>query len=71
MKKKNNLITDESLRSLSFAKEMISLKKLEMRNTDITSKGINTLSVSLLASTLEVLRFSHCEGVKDEAYRYL
>ena len=50
---------------------MIKLKTLELRNTDISSKGVKSLSVSLCVQNLEVFRISHCEDIKDEALFYL
>jgi Ran GTPase-activating protein (RanGAP) involved in mRNA processing and transport len=47
MKKKNNRITDESLHELAYSKYIKKLKVLELRNTDITSKGITSLSMTL------------------------
>ena len=57
---KNNIITDETLKSLAYAKEMSNLKVLELRNTEVSSKGIKNLSVSLSAENIEKLRLSHC-----------
>lgn len=70
MKKKNNIITDQALESIAYSKYMKKLKGLELRNTDVTSKGINSLSVSLGSENLEVLRLSYC-NIKDDAQRYL
>lgn len=47
MGKKNNQITDEACKHLTYAKEMNKIKVLELRNTDVTSEGINSLSISL------------------------
>lgn len=69
--KKNNIVSDLALESIAFSKYVKKLKVLELRNTDITSKGINTMSVSLGSENLEILRLSYCAGVKDDARRYL
>jgi hypothetical protein len=71
IKKKNNLITDESLHAIAYSKYIKKLKTLELRNTDITGKGINSLSMTLGSENLEILRISYCGGVRDEAGRWL
>jgi Ran GTPase-activating protein (RanGAP) involved in mRNA processing and transport len=47
IKQKNNQITDKSLSSIAFSKYLINLRVLELRNTDITAKGLKTLAVSM------------------------
>jgi 23S rRNA pseudoU1915 N3-methylase RlmH len=65
IKQKNNLITDKSLSSIAFSKYLINLKTLEMRNLDITPKGLKTLSVSMAAEKIETLRLSHCSKLDE------
>jgi hypothetical protein len=47
IKEKNNEITDKALSSIAFSKYLINLRTLELRNTDITPKGLKTLAVSM------------------------
>ena len=65
IKQRNNSISDKALSSIAFSKYLVNLKTLELRNTDVTAKGLKTLSVSMAAEKLEILRLSHC-GKIDE-----
>ena len=64
IKQVNNNISDRSLTSIGLSKYMISIKTLELRNTDITAKGLKTLAVSLAGEAIEMLRLSHCKGIE-------
>jgi len=44
---------------------MVNIKKLELRNTDITAKGVKTLAVSMASEALEMIRLSHCKGIDE------
>lgn len=37
----------------------------------MSSKGINTMSVSLGSENLEILRLSYCSAIRDDVKRYL
>ncbi len=50
---------------------MTSIKCLELRNTDISAKGLKALSVSLAAESIEILRLSHCKQIDGEVLTYL
>lgn len=52
IKQQNNIITDKALTSIGLSKFMANIRHLELRNTDITAKGIKTLSVSSVAESL-------------------
>ena len=52
MKQNNNAISDRSLASIGLSKYLVSLKILELRHTDITAKGIKSLSVSLVGESI-------------------
>ena len=56
---------------MSLSKHMVNIKKLELRNTDITAKGIRTLAVSMASESLEIVRLSHCKGIDDEVLTYI
>ena len=71
IKQKNNNITDKSLSSIAFSRYLTNLKTLELRNTDITAKGIKTLSVSLASENLTMLRLSHCQKINEECLLYI
>jgi hypothetical protein len=71
IKQKNNQITDKSLSSIAFSKYLINLTTLELRNTDITAKGLKTLAVSMAVEKVENLRLSHCGKIDEEALHYI
>lgn len=65
IKQKNNQIGDKSLSSIAFSRHLTNLKTLELRNTDITAKGLKTLSVSLSSENISLLRLSHCQKINE------
>ena len=71
MKQNNNAISDRSLASIGLSKYLINLKILELRHTDITAKGVKSLSVSLVGESLEMLRLSHCKGIDGDVLAYI
>ena len=52
MKQSNNIISDKTLTSIGLSKHMMKIKILELRNTDITAKGVKTLAVSMAAESI-------------------
>lgn len=71
MKQSNNIITDKTLASISLSKYMVNLKILELRNTDVTARGIKSLSITPAAESIEMLRLSHCKGIDGDVLAYL
>lgn len=71
IKQKNNAITDKSLTSLALSKYLINLRIFELRNSEVSAKGLKTFAVSQAAEKLEELRVSHCGKIDEEALAYL